>query len=53
MVVRWDLFNKQGGHGNIEFLMYSRKKEEKTKPVAVGGCCELAISKFKHVKSTD
>jgi len=25
----------QGGHGNIEFLMYLEKKEEKTKP----GCC--------------
>lgn len=40
----------QGGHGNIEFLMYLEKKEEKTKPTTeqLEAVVELAHKEFKH-----
>lgn len=40
----------QGGHGNIEFLMYLEKKEEKTKPTSeqLEAVVELAHKEFKH-----
>ena len=40
----------QGGHGNIEFLMYLEKKEEKTKPTIeqLEAVVELAHKEFKH-----
>ena len=40
----------QGGHGNIEFLMYLEKKEEKTKPTTeqLESVVELAHKEFKH-----
>ena len=40
----------QGGHGNIEFLMYLEKKEEKTKPSTeqLEAVVELAHKEFKH-----
>jgi len=40
----------QGGHGNIEFLMYLEKKEEKTKPTyeQLEAVVELAHKEFKH-----
>ena len=40
----------QGGHGNIEFLMYLEKKEEKTKPIyeQLEAVVELAHKEFKH-----
>lgn len=39
----------QGGHGNIEFLMYLEKKEEKTKPSTeqLEAVVELAHKEFK------
>ena len=39
----------QGGHGNIEFLMYLEKKEEKTKPTTeqLEAVVELAHKEFK------
>ena len=40
----------QGGHGNIEFLMYLEKKEEKTKSTTeqLEAVVELAHKEFKH-----
>ena len=40
----------QGGHGNIEFLMYLEKKEEKTKPTTeqLEAVVEEAHKEFKH-----
>ena len=40
----------QGGHGNIEFLMYLEKKEEKTKPTTeqLVAVVEEAHKEFKH-----
>lgn len=40
----------QGGHGNIEFLMYLEKKEEKTKPTTeqLEAVVERAHKEFKH-----
>ena len=40
----------QGGHGNIEFLMYLEKKEEKTKPSTeqLEAVVEKAHKEFKH-----
>jgi len=40
----------QGGHGNIEFLMYLEKKEEKTKPTTeqLEAVVDLAHKEFKH-----
>ena len=40
----------QGGHGNIEFLMYLEKKEEETKPTTeqLEAVVELAHKEFKH-----
>lgn len=40
----------QGGHGNIEFLMYLEKKEEKIKPTTeqLEAVVDLAHKEFKH-----
>ena len=40
----------QGGHGNIEFLMYLEKKEEETNPTTeqLEAVVELAHKEFKH-----